>query len=333
MTPPSKPGTEPAHLLPDLHDGIPFWKMSGSGNDFVVLDNRYGALLPDDIPAFTRAVCRRRLSVGADGVVLIEAPAEAHDVDFAWRYFNADGSEGEFCGNGAMCGARYAALHGIAPFDCRFLTPAGVVHARVAQESTDPRVSLRIAEPGPVGSAIDVAVTHDGRPISVTLWPITVGVPHVVTIVSDIADPYRLGRNATSQRADVMAHDELPTVPPDDPAFVAVGRAIRHDPAFAPAGTNVNAIQVLDGHTLRMRTYERGVEDETLACGSGAVASACVALARGLVAPPVTVVTRSGLPLDVACDWDPTTRRATNVTLTGEARVVAAGVIGPEALR
>lgn len=332
MTPPSRAAHEHGHLLPDLHDGIPFWKMSGSGNDFVVLDNRYGALLPDDLASFTRAVCRHRLSVGADGVVVIEAASDDHDVDFAWRYINADGSEGEFCGNGAMCGARYAALHGIAPFDCRFLTPAGVVHAHVSEDSTDPRVSLRIANPGPVGSSIDVGVTHAGQTVSVTLSPIVVGVPHVVAVVDDIADPYGLSVTE-SERTPTPNDYDLATVPPTDPMFVAVGRAIRHDPTFAPAGTNVNTIQVLDDHTVRMRTYERGVEDETLACGSGAVASACVALARGLVSNPVTVITSSGRPLHVSGTWDPETRQATDVMLTGEARVIVAGVIGPEALQ
>jgi diaminopimelate epimerase len=122
-------------------------------------------------------------------------------------------------------------------------------------------------------------------------------------------------------------------MPLDDPVFVAIGRAIRHHPTFAPAGTNVDVIQVLDGQRLRMRTYERGVEDETLACGSGAVASACVALAEGLVSTPVTVITRSGRALNVACDWNAMERQARNVTLTGAARVIVDGVIGPEALR
>ncbi len=103
---------------------------------------------------------------------------------------------------------------------------------------------------------------------------------------------------------------------------------MRHHPAFAPAGTNFNAIVVADRQTLRMRTYERGVEDETLACGTGAVASAIVATANGLVAPPVTVITRSGLPLivDFRLDGD----RASGVTLAGQARVVASGTLWPE---
>jgi diaminopimelate epimerase len=324
---------ETAHLLPARHDGLPFWKMSGSGNDFVVIDNRAGTLRADDAPAFARAVCRHRLSVGADGVVLIEDPAPGDDVDFAWRYINADGTDGEFCGNGAMCGARFAVLAGLAPAACRFRTPAGVVQARVAEDATDPRVAVRIADPGPVGSPRDIEVVHEGRQVGVRLRPVAVGVPHAVAVVSDLADPFGLDSGMATPSPAVGGSAEHAMVPPDDPVFVAVARMIRHHVRFAPAGTNVDVIQVLDRHTLRMRTYERGVEDETLACGSGAVASACVALAEGIVTSPVTVITRSGRPLEVACDWDPTAQRAANVTLTGEARVIAAGVIGVEALR
>ena len=110
--------------------GIPFWKMSGSGNDFVVIDNRQGVLAAADAPEFARAVCRRRVSVGADGVVLIESSDEP-GVHFRWRYLNADGSDGEMCGNGAMCGARFAVLNHMAPPACVFRTESGLVHAWV----------------------------------------------------------------------------------------------------------------------------------------------------------------------------------------------------------
>src|SRR5215208_2215923 len=121
---------------------IPFWKMSGSGNDFVVIDNRAGVLPSDRAAAFTRSVCRRRVSVGADGVVLIEESTDpgAH---FTWRYINADGSDGEMCGNGAMCGARFAVLHEIAPARCRFQTPSGIVEADVPDASS-PLVRIAI---------------------------------------------------------------------------------------------------------------------------------------------------------------------------------------------
>ena len=284
---------------------IPFAKMSGSGNDFIVIDNRDAALPAATVAAFTRAVCRRGLALGADGVVLIERPsADAPPADFRWRYLNADGSEGELCGNGAMCGARFAVLRGITPRRCVFQTPSGLVAAEVSADPADPLVRIAIADPGPVLPAVAVAV--EGRRLAPR--PILVGVPHAVEIVPDL---------------DGFAGDA---------EFVRIGRAVRHDPAFAPAGTNFDLIAVLDRETLRMRTYERGVEDETLACGTGAVAGAVVATDLGLVAPPVTVVTRSGLLLRVEFSWDGARGRATDVRLAGQARIVAAGEVWPEAL-
>ncbi|MEZ4496048.1 MAG: hypothetical protein R2845_04545 [Thermomicrobiales bacterium] len=127
---------------------VPFMKMSGSGNDFVVIDNRSGRLEPDDIPEFVRAVCRRRLSIGADGVVFIERPDPEANVDFRFHYVNADGTRGEMCGNGAMCGARFAVIQGIARDDCRFQTDSGVVNAKVASDPVDPGVSIAMSDTG-----------------------------------------------------------------------------------------------------------------------------------------------------------------------------------------
>lgn len=283
---------------------IPFVKMSGSGNDFVVVDNRSGILPEEEIPSFTRMVCRRRLSIGADGVVLIERALPGEDVDFRWRYINADGSDGEMCGNGAMCGARFAVLNGIARDECRFLTPSGVVEAEVACEPGDPSVRIAINTPGSVTHGIEVTVGD----VTTRFSSIQVGVPHAVTFVPD-PDTLFAG---------------------DPAAFNAFGRAVRSDPAFAPAGTNVNVVGVRDRHTLRMRTYERGVEDETLACGTGAVASALTAASLGLVQAPVSVIVSSGRTLTVDFQWDG--ERATGVTLGGNAYIIVRGTIGPDAL-
>ncbi len=280
---------------------IPFTKMSGSGNDFVVIDNRDGVMTGFDLSSFTRAVCRHRVSVGADGVVLIERPAPSADVAFAWRYINADGSDGEMCGNGAMCGARFAVLAGIAPPACRFRTASGIVAAEVAADvASDPRVAIAMPDPGPVQR--DVIVAIDGK--ERCFHAIVAGVPHAVMIVPD---------------ADVFA----PGI-----ELEAFGRAVRHHAAFAPAGVNVNVVSLRPGG-LRMRTYERGVEAETLACGTGAVASAVVATALGLASPPVDVLTSGGRSLIADFRWDGT--HATHVRLQGEARVIATGEICPEA--
>lgn len=282
-----------------MNQRIPFAKMSGSGNDFVVIDNRFGPIPADSAGEFTRLVCRHRLSVGADGVVLIEPPT-GPTVHFRWRYINADGSDGELCGNGAMCGARFAYLQGIAPAQCVFETASGLVHAEV--DVSCPRVRLKMADPGPVRPDLDVEA--EGHALH--LHAIEVGVPHAVIVTAD-ADAFAPGAE-----------------------LLRLGSAVRHHAAFAPAGTNVNLVSVPGPNRLRMRTYERGVEDETLACGTGAVASAIVATRLELVSPPVEVVTSSGRVLGV--DFSRDGAHATEVRLSGEARVVATGEIWPEAL-
>jgi diaminopimelate epimerase len=286
---------------------IPFAKMSGSGNDFVVVDNRAGVIPAESVAAFTRLVCRRRIAVGADGVVLIESPsaprsreeAEAH---FRWRYVNADGSDGEMCGNGAMCGARFAFLHEIAPARCVFQTASGIVRAEVAVDGASPIVRLQMVDPSVV--RVDLALKESG-PLR-RVHCVTVGVPHAVILAVDVE-----------------------SVTPGE-TFLEMGRTVRYHHRFAPDGTNFDAIEVHDRHRLQMRTYERGVEDETLACGTGAVASAIVATRLGLVEPPVEVVTKSRRVLGVDFIWDG--HLATEVTLSGEARMVASGEIWPEAL-
>jgi len=280
---------------------IPFWKMSGSGNDFVVIDNRDGILPQELASSFTRAVCRHRVSVGADGVVLIADSVEP-GVHFEWRYINADGSDGEMCGNGAMCGARFAMLNGIAPAECVFRTESGLVHAQVDSDPTCPAVRIAIADPGELRSGVEL--TAAGRDLN--LHSITVGVPHAVAIVPDV-DAFAPG-------------DEL----------VPIGRSVRHHDVFSPAGTNLNVIAVRDRHTIRMRTYERGVEAETLACGTGAIASAIAATALELTEPPVAVITSGGRPLRVDFTWQD--GRASTLSLGGDARVIVRGEIDPEAL-
>jgi diaminopimelate epimerase len=284
---------------------VPFMKMSGSGNDFVVIDNRSGRLDEASIPVFARAVCRRRLSIGADGLVLIERPDAGLGVDFRFLYINADGTRGEMCGNGAMCGARFAVIQGIARDECTFQTDAGIVHAQVACDPSDPAVSIVMSDPGAPTHGIET----DVEGIQATYSAIDVGVPHAVTFVPD-PDQF-IGGFA-------------------DPRFNHYGRAVRLHEAFAPAGTNVNIAGVRDRHTVRMRTYERGVEDETMACGTGSVATAIVARSLGLVEQPVSIIVSSGRTLTVDFDWNG--HHATNVTLGGNACVVARGSIGPDAL-
>jgi diaminopimelate epimerase len=284
--------------LTDDLSGLPFAKMSGSGNDFLVIDNREGLLRYDRVGVFARAVCRRGLSVGADGIVLIDMPSSP-DYDFGWRYFNADGSEGEMCGNGAMCGARFAYLNGISGATSRFETISGPVTAEIGADSVYPRVKLAMVQPGP--PKMGICVSALGRDF--TVHAVTVGVPHIAIVAND---------------AD------------SEGDFVKLGRELRRHERFAPAGTNVNLIAPLPNGAIRMRTYERGVEDETLACGTGAVASAIVARALGMASQPTEILTTSGRTLRVDFDWSDA--GATDVSLEGEARVVYTATLGPDAI-
>jgi diaminopimelate epimerase len=239
---------------------IPFYKMHGGGNDFVLIDHRAPFIPEAEQPEFARRVCRRQLGAGADGLILIEASASA---DFRWRFYNADGSEPEMCGNGGRCAARFAVLHDIAKGELSFETLAGTILAEVRGR----RVKLLMAGVGDM--RLDQAIPLEGETLLGHF--LKVGVPHVAVPVTDL------------------------TATP----VAGWGRAVRFHPMFAPAGTNVNFLQVEGPQSIRIRTYERGVEDETLACGTGAVASALIAARLGQVVSPVTVNTRGGEALTV----------------------------------
>ena len=269
---------------------VPFYKMSGAGNDFIVIDNR-NAVVPDmDLPGFAANICRRKYSVGADGLFLLEASERA---DFKWRFFNADGSIAEMCGNGARCVSRFAVLTGMTGEELSFETLAGIIHARVSGD----QVRIKMTDPHSLG--IDKEIAFDNG--KATYGFINTGVPHVVIEVDDI------------ERVDVAA----------------VGREIRNHADFAPAGTNVNFVVRGKDGTLGIRTYERGVEDETLACGTGNVAAALVFSERYGLSSPVTLKTRSGFLLKVHFQKSGDTWQA--VYLEGDARVIYKGELTQEA--
>lgn len=270
---------------------IPFSKMHGSGNDFVVISLPAPALDDLDLADFARRLCRKGTGIGADGVIFVRPSQVA---DFHWHYINADGSDGDMCGNGAMVGARYAVDNGIADARSSFETAAGIVHAEVNGSS----VTLQMID----AELLQVGMQFEALP-EVTFDKFLIGVPHVVGFVDD---------------ADAVKNL-------DD-----TGRAIRNDEQLQPAGANVNVVHRIDDHTVRMRTYERGVEAETLACGTGAVCSAIASSRRGLVEQPVSVRVSSGMDLTVT--WREDGDTLTNIRLSGTARVVARGEILPEAL-
>jgi len=271
--------------------GIPFSKLNGSGNDFLLIDNRDGAMGGIDRAAFAAKVCDRSRSIGADGVVLIEPSRVA---DFRWDFYNADGSRAEMCGNGGRCAARFAVARRIAGRELSFETIAGTIHATVRGR----RVKLQMTRPG--GLAVDRTLTLRGKKYTYSF--LNTGVPHVVLFVPDVS------------KADVTG----------------VGRGIRTHKVFAPRGTNVNFAQFRDGE-LRVRTYERGVEAETLACGTGAVASGILASVHGLVDPPVPVRTSGGEKLVI--HFDPNRKDFGEVCLEGDTSWSCDGRILEEAYR
>ncbi|MBW1799697.1 MAG: diaminopimelate epimerase [Deltaproteobacteria bacterium] len=241
-------------------DRIDFWKMNGSGNDFILMDNRDGKVAENDMGPLVSRACRRRESVGADGMIFIE---KSDRYDFAWRYFNADGGEVEMCGNGGRCVARYAFLNHIAGPKMTFNTLAGPVSAEVKGKI------VKVLMPDPAGLQLDIGL--DKKPGWLSVDFINTGVPHVIIQV-----------------------DELESHP-----VFEQGKAVRYDPFFSPEGTNANFIKVTGRDRIEIRTYERGVEDETLACGTGSIASALTASARGLVDSPVKLKTWGGEDLTI----------------------------------
>lgn len=271
---------------------IPFYKMHGGGNDFVLVDHRRGLIPEAQQPRFARRVCARQVGVGADGLILIEGSDKA---DFRWRFYNADGSEAEMCGNGGRCAARLAVMLGIAPPNLSFETLAGIMHAEVKDRE------VRLELTGIEDFRLYQEIPINGK--TVTGHFLKVGVPHVVVPVPDL--------------------EQVPVT--------FWGKIVRFHPLFQPAGANVNFINLQGSLALEVRTYERGVEDETLACGTGAVASALIAARLGHVQSPVAVNTRGGEILTVHFKLQGETFK--DVFLEGEALVVCQGELWVDELK
>lgn len=271
---------------------IEFYKMSGSGNDFIIIDNRDLSLNVGNLPDFVRAVCRRQISVGADGVVIIEP---SNTADFKWQFFNSDGSVAEMCGNAARCVARLAFLKGIAGKKLSFETIAGIVNAEVHENV--PKVKL--TDPSRV--ILGKKIAFEGREFVLDI--VDTGVPHAVNFV-----------------------DNIEACPVFD-----WGRKIRRHDCFQPKGTNANFAVVLDRHKIKVRTYERGVEDETLACGTGAVAAVLAAAERGLVDSPVDTIVQSGETLRIY--FTRHNDRFKEIYLEGKVKIVYQGFLFEEAYK
>jgi|SRR6516162_9069126 diaminopimelate epimerase len=262
-----------------------FTKMNGAGNDFILIDNRAGEI---DLDRSQIAhLCDRHRGIGADGVLLLELPANR--ADFRMRYFNADGGEAEMCGNGARCFARFANRVAGAKGKISFETQAGVISAELASTL----VTLQMTEPTDLRLNVKLPVADENK----TVHFINSGVPHVVIPVAKIDD------------VDVRPE----------------GAAIRHHKMFSPNGANVNFIKKRESNKIAIRTYERGVENETLACGTGIVASALIFAATENTSGPIHVIAWGGDELQVG--FERVQGGFRNVTLTGPAEFVFEGTI------
>jgi diaminopimelate epimerase len=266
---------------------IPFHKMAASGNDFLVIDNRKGIV--KDASTFARKVCPPHESVGADGVLLLEASQKS---DFLMRIINADGSEAEACGNGFRCIGLYA--HAVLKFpkSMKVETLSGEVVVDIQGKI----IKVKMVDPREYRSDIQLAdVSQDALTLECTY--INTGVPHAV-IFTDALGSFPVER---------------------------VGQAVRNHDRFQPQGTNVDFVEVKSNRALAVRTYERGVEAETLACGTGVTAAAIVAHLTKRVMVPVSVTTKSGDQVKVYMENSGTTVR--NVFLEGGAKFVFEGSI------
>jgi diaminopimelate epimerase len=262
-----------------------FTKMNGAGNDFVMIDNRAGEVRLR--PEQIVHICDRHRGVGADGILLLE-PGQ-NGADFRMRYYNRDGGEAEMCGNGARCFARFAKKVAGSGDKISFQTPAGVIGARLH----DDLVTLKMSEPTDLRMNLRLEV--DGE--DAVVHYIDSGVPHVVVPVA---------------RVDMVQVDTQ-------------GKAIRRHKMFSPKGANVNFFERRGPQRITIRTFERGVEGETLACGTGVVASALIFSKLDNVNGPIDVVVRGGSELQV--DFKKTGDLFTDVTLAGPAEFVFEGAI------
>ncbi|MFQ5670434.1 MAG: diaminopimelate epimerase [Acidobacteriota bacterium] len=268
--------------------GLPFHKLSGGGNDFILIDARepVAGLEPQ---ALARLLCPRAHGVGADGLIVVSPASEA---DLALAYFNADGSRA-FCGNGTLCVARWAHQAAGLPAALRLETDQGVVPARVRGR----RVEMEFRPP----RGLRQGITLEPAGMEGSGLFLDTGCPHLVVLVDALPDPE---------------------------VFLSQARRLRRHPGLGDAGTNVDFVMVEDPHRLRLWTFERGVEGETLASGTGCLAAALAAASRSLAASPVTCLTRGGIPLKVRFR-----RRGADftwVSLEGEARLVYRGVTSPD---
>ncbi len=273
-----------------LHMDLPFEKLHGNGNDFVLIDEYANVVVPEAMkPEFARLYCDRRFGIGGDGVLFL---SKGEGGDLRMRLVQPDGSEAEMCGNGVRCVAKYAVDRGYAGEAFVVETGAGPVPVEAGYDEDD-AFEATIGMPDPAFDRSGIPAIGDGEYLEevdgLEVRAVNTGVPHAVVFVEDL----------------------------DGVDLDAVAPAIRRHPSF-PEGANVNFVQVTGPGSIRVRTFERGVEGETLSCGTGATASAAIAHRLGLVGEPVEVETAGG-PLTIGI--------GRKTTMTGPAETVFSGLI------
>ena len=278
---------------------ISFTKMSGAGNDFIVIEKSSFSGISLSEVEISR-LCDRRNGIGADGVILV---GNSNGYDFAMEYYNADGSTGTLCGNGARCSILYAKNSGrLKEKQLNFLANDIEYTGELLANGL---IKFNLRQPKDIRTEINVKYMKRDIPASY----IHTGSPHVVILFENLLQNLK----------DEIVEESFEKYP-----VVNIGREIRHLPEFAPGGTNVNFIKV-ENNSIIIRTYERGVEDETLACGTGSVAAAVIGNLKFGINPPVSLITRGGEKLIV--DFIVQGGSFKDLSLTGPAKEIYKGEI------
>ena len=276
-----------------------FCKMNGAGNDFIIVNNMNGEIAFDKWPEIVKLLCERHMSIGADGFMVVEK-AESEDADYKMLFFNSDGSMGEMCGNGARCICRYGYEFGLAGEIQRVETTAGLV---IGERIDQRRYKIRINDPSVI--KLDCPIEVDGREYVCSYVELgNPGIPHAVVPMENLK--------------------EYPTRELFD-----LGRKMRYHEAF-PKGVNVNFYEITGEDQIYERTYERGVEDFTYACGTGTCSMVTVLTLQGKASGKGVRVGMTGgeLVIDVERDGD----EIKNLYLTGPTNIVAKGLVTDEDL-
>ncbi|MCS7279802.1 MAG: diaminopimelate epimerase [Thermodesulfobacteriaceae bacterium] len=278
----------------DRFSNLTFYKLCASGNDFIVILNFERKIQGSEAKFLAQKLCRPKFSISADGLILLEPPFSS-EANFSWKFFNADGSEAEMCGNGARCVARLVTELGLFKSPLCFETKAGLIWAEVKNS----RVKVNLTSPKDLKLNLEIKTNFD----KYTAHFVNTGVPHVVIFLDE----------------ENLKNLSLEKIAPE----------IRFHESFKPSGTNVNFVALSRKNLIKIRTYERGVEAETLACGTGASASAYITYKLGLTKhSEIDVLTKSGEILKVYIN-----ERENKLYLEGDTSFILEGKIKKDALK